>query len=209
MQDAVMCMSHFVQCIDLILYFIWRDNCWYWLGGGGMKRILLIADNSVWSQSVMAFAQVVSSRLYFSDRAKQYDAVLINAVSMSAETITGLVEAYAKSHVFLMGAEELRDRYKGEVLSCFVAGTSLRQVISIISLALSPESDASKEERDFLSDKEKLVLRFMSDGFSDREISQRSLMPLSSVKYHLRNSYEKLGVRNRVQAALKLQDISL
>lgn len=174
-----------------------------------MKRILLIADNSVWSQSVMAFARVVSRRLFFSDRTKQYDAVLINTVLMDEETIFDLIDLYKESHVFLIGSEGGRERYKNQVCSYFVAGTSLRQVISIISLALSPESDASKEERDFLSEKEKLVLKFMSDGFSDREISQRSLMPLSSVKYYLRNSYEKLGVRNRIQAALKLQDMPL
>lgn len=174
-----------------------------------MKRVLLIAENNLWSRSVVAFSRVVSSRLYFSDRTRKYDAVLINSASMDDEAIKSLLNQYSQSHIFLIGPESLRERYKEYVLGCFLEQVPLRQIISAMSLALSPKGDEKEKVEEFLSTKEKLVLKFLIDGFSDREISREASLPISSVKYYLRNSYEKLGVRNRIQAALKLKNMPL
>ncbi len=54
-----------------------------------------------------------------------------------------------------------------------------------------------------LSTREKEVLKLVTDGLSNREISQTLGISPSTVKNHLRNIMEKLHVRNRVEAAIR------
>ena len=56
---------------------------------------------------------------------------------------------------------------------------------------------------DQLSRREKEVLNLVTQGMSNKEISQSLGIGHSTVKNHLRNIMEKLHVRNRVEAALR------
>ena len=51
-----------------------------------------------------------------------------------------------------------------------------------------------------LTERERAVLRELVDGRSNREIAAALFIGESTVKTHLRNIYDKLGVSNRVQA---------
>lgn len=53
-----------------------------------------------------------------------------------------------------------------------------------------------------LSDREVTVLELIGQGLSNREIGQRLGIEEKSVKFHVTNIFTKLGVRNRVEAAL-------
>lgn len=52
-----------------------------------------------------------------------------------------------------------------------------------------------------LTEREVDVLLALSEGYSDKEIAARLYLSESTVKTHLRSIYQKLGVRNRAQAA--------
>ena len=75
-------------------------------------------------------------------------------------------------------------------------------------MALSPEaSEALSESTDFpvipaedLTDRERDVLRLLIDGLSNNEIAERLIISPSTVKYHIGNIYNKLGVDSRVAA---------
>jgi RNA polymerase sigma factor (sigma-70 family) len=54
-----------------------------------------------------------------------------------------------------------------------------------------------------LSGREQEVLKLVSEGLSNKEISQALGISASTVKNHLRNIMEKLHVRNRVEAAIR------
>ncbi|MFC2071150.1 response regulator [Chloroflexota bacterium] len=56
---------------------------------------------------------------------------------------------------------------------------------------------------DHLSPREKDVLKLVTQGLSNKEISQSLNIAESTVKNHLRNIMEKLHVRNRVEAAIR------
>ena len=57
------------------------------------------------------------------------------------------------------------------------------------------------------SDKQAKVLRFLADGCSNREIADKAFLTEGTVKQYVSEILSKLGVDNRVQAALRARDI--
>ena len=51
-----------------------------------------------------------------------------------------------------------------------------------------------------LSRKERAMLQALSKGLTNRELSKELEVTINTVKFHLSNLYEKLGVKNRAQA---------
>ena len=60
-----------------------------------------------------------------------------------------------------------------------------------------------------LSEREVEVLAWLASGASNREIGQRLYITENTVKRHVYNIFGKLNVRNRTQAALQAQRLSL
>jgi DNA-binding NarL/FixJ family response regulator len=56
-----------------------------------------------------------------------------------------------------------------------------------------------------LSERQREVLELLATGESNGEIAQRLYISANTVKFHLREIYSRLGVRNRVEAASLLQ----
>ncbi len=52
-----------------------------------------------------------------------------------------------------------------------------------------------------LSPSEIIVLRFLIEGYSNQQISDRLLVPVSKVKQEVQTILNKLGLKNRIQAA--------
>jgi LuxR family maltose regulon positive regulatory protein len=60
-----------------------------------------------------------------------------------------------------------------------------------------------------LSERELEVLRFMEKGMSNAEIAQRLVITIGTVKSHVHNIIEKLGVANRAQAVAQAKSLKL
>lgn len=56
-----------------------------------------------------------------------------------------------------------------------------------------------------LSSREVEVLKYISEGMKNQEIADKIFVSLSTVKTHTKNIFEKLDVRNRIEAARKAQ----
>ena len=56
-----------------------------------------------------------------------------------------------------------------------------------------------------LSQREHEILQLLCSGAPNREISEKLFLSENTVKFHLKNLYLKLDVRNRAQAILKAQ----
>lgn len=54
-----------------------------------------------------------------------------------------------------------------------------------------------------LTRREKEVLELLSQGFANKEIGQRLSLSLDTVRYHLKQIYDKLHVRSRTEAVAK------
>ena len=53
-----------------------------------------------------------------------------------------------------------------------------------------------------LTQREKEILKAIIDGRSNKEISDALFISIETVKSHIKSIYQKLQVRNRVEAAL-------
>ncbi len=62
---------------------------------------------------------------------------------------------------------------------------------------------------DQLSDREREVLQLLDGGLSNRAISTQLFVAESTVKWHLKNVYAKLGVRTRTQATSRARELGL
>jgi DNA-binding NarL/FixJ family response regulator len=54
---------------------------------------------------------------------------------------------------------------------------------------------------DRLTSRERDVLQLLSEGLTNAQIAERLVVQESTVKYHLQNIFQKLGVQNRTEAA--------
>ena len=62
---------------------------------------------------------------------------------------------------------------------------------------------------DPLSERELEVLRLIARGLSNREIGERLVLALSTVKGHNQNIYGKLGVQRRTEAVARARELGL
>lgn len=60
-----------------------------------------------------------------------------------------------------------------------------------------------------LSERELEVLRLIAAGFANKDIARRLDISLNTVKTHVKNIYDKLGVSSRTQASLRAQALDL
>lgn len=58
-----------------------------------------------------------------------------------------------------------------------------------------------------LSSREKEVLTYITQGLKNQEIADKMFVSISTIKTHTKNIFEKLDVRNRIEAARKAQII--
>ena len=68
--------------------------------------------------------------------------------------------------------------------------------------AMRPDPDQHEPTPDVLTERELEVLRLVTHGLSNQEISVQLNITLKTVKAHVSSILQKLGVENRVQAAL-------
>ena len=64
-------------------------------------------------------------------------------------------------------------------------------------------SQSTTSAADQLTDREEEVLTLLAQGFSNLQIAASLNLSESTVKFHLRNLYSKLGVTNRTEAAAR------
>jgi DNA-binding CsgD family transcriptional regulator len=62
----------------------------------------------------------------------------------------------------------------------------------------------SAKETENLSKREHEVLSYLAKGYRYREIAETLFISIETVRTHLRNIYEKLHVRSRGEAVLKV-----
>jgi DNA-binding NarL/FixJ family response regulator len=79
----------------------------------------------------------------------------------------------------------------------------LPQELATRALVALARGEVSQEEPlDTLTEREREVLSFLAQGYTNKDIAQSLFLSVRTVEAHLRNIYGKLGVASRTEAAL-------
>jgi DNA-binding NarL/FixJ family response regulator len=68
--------------------------------------------------------------------------------------------------------------------------------------AFSVAGAAPRGEKALLSDREKEIVHLVAQGFRNKEIGEKLFIREQTVKNHLHNIFDKLGVSDRLELAL-------
>jgi LuxR family maltose regulon positive regulatory protein len=86
-------------------------------------------------------------------------------------------------------------------------------VSRLLKAITKPEDDSDNGKAEALieplSEREREVLALIAEGLSNREIADRLILSVSTVKAHAHHIYTKLDVGNRVQAVERARAIGL
>ena len=87
-----------------------------------------------------------------------------------------------------------------------------RYVVTLLEAAgqqVRPTPHQSSRLMESLTAREREVLRLLVDGASNREIADRLVLSINTVKKHVLNLCGKLGVQSRAQAIVKARTLQL
>ncbi len=118
------------------------------------------------------------------------DTLLLDAVRAGA---SGYLLKHMDPGAFV---SEIRRRVSGE------AELTAEVAAKIVHALAGKSHEANGEHPDDLSEREREVLCLLGQGMTNREIADRLNIAENTVKNHLRSILQKLGLENRVQAAL-------
>jgi two-component system nitrate/nitrite response regulator NarL len=86
----------------------------------------------------------------------------------------------------------------------------LQRILKAGVAAANPDQKSTAPEiLDLLSKREKMLATHVSQGASNREIAEALHVTERTVKAHISAMFEKLAVRDRVQLALKLNNVDI
>jgi DNA-binding NarL/FixJ family response regulator len=192
-----------------------------------VKRLMIVADNSFAAQSVrLALRQTagfqvigfVDGSVPISAKAIELapDIVVVDDTQEPEHAIARLEELATylptAKRVFLtlrMDGDSLGQVFEAgaeAVISKAVHPVSLATLLREISretIVHMPRRSAAKATRDDcpLTDRELEILRLVAQGYTNGRIARELWVTEQTVKFHLSNTYRKLGVANRTEAS--------
>ena len=92
--------------------------------------------------------------------------------------------------------KSIREVYNGEI--CL----DNRMTAEVIDAFKKSAESGQRREKPLLSDREKQVVQLVAQGLGNREIGQKLSISEQTVKNHLHNIFDKLGVFDRLELAL-------
>jgi DNA-binding NarL/FixJ family response regulator len=84
-----------------------------------------------------------------------------------------------------------------------------RKVLAEFSRLAPPARSAGEGLPEPLTQREREVLQLLARGLRNREIAERLTLAEGTVKNHVTNILQKLGVRDRTQAAVRARDLGM
>ena len=133
--------------------------------------------------------------------------VIMLTVSEQADDVQDALTAHAKGYVLKgVASDELI-----EILGKIHNGESYIPPNLAATLLMRNAQKASKDEAENefdLNRREKQILEKLSEGMSNRQIAEDIYLSEKTVKHYMTQIMNKLHVSNRVQAALKAQELS-
>jgi DNA-binding NarL/FixJ family response regulator len=77
-----------------------------------------------------------------------------------------------------------------------------RMTAEVMKAFSKSRESGPRREKPLLSDREKEIVQLVAQGFRDKEIGEKLFISEQTVKNHLHNIFDKLGVSDRLELAL-------
>lgn len=133
--------------------------------------------------------------------------VVMLTVSEEQADLLEAVQAGARGYLLKhLKADEFLDMLQG--LARGEAAMS-RQTTARLLSGVSHASQAASDPAESLTEREVELLRLLAEGLSNKTMAQRLSLSENTVKYHLKNILQKLGARNRTEAATQAMRLGL
>jgi LuxR family maltose regulon positive regulatory protein len=125
--------------------------------------------------------------------------------------IQALTRAEPEGYVLTFTEEGVEmTRLLNRVLLAGRAGAvSLRIAPEYLTLLLDASAESETSSNTILSEREREILRLISSGLSNQEIADQLVIALSTVKSHVKQIFNKLGVNSRTQVLARARELSL
>ena len=122
--------------------------------------------------------------------AAEDDRDVVRAMRLGAR---GVVLKQSASDLLL---KSIRQVHEGEIW------LDNRMTAEVIDAFKKSAESGQRREKPLLSDREKEVVQLVAQGFRNREIGEKLFISEQTVKNHLHNIFDKLGVSDRLELAL-------
>jgi two-component system, NarL family, nitrate/nitrite response regulator NarL len=122
--------------------------------------------------------------------AAEDDRDVVRAMRLGAR---GVVLKQSASDLLL---KSIRKVYDGEIW------LDNRMTAEVIDAFKKSAEAGQRREKPLLSDREKEIVQLVAQGFRNREIGEKLFISEQTVKNHLHNIFDKLGVSDRLELAL-------
>ena len=126
--------------------------------------------------------------------------ILILTVYEDNDRIFGALKAGASGYLLKRAAP---DSILAAIQEVKQGGAPMSSQIARCVVQSFRETPSNPHKEDKLSQREEEILQQLSQGYSTKEIADRSSISVNTVRTHLQHIYDKLHVRSRTEAVLK------
>jgi len=100
--------------------------------------------------------------------------------------------------------KSIRKVHAGEIwLDSHTTAAVIRQFVAADEVPAAPQASAQRDrERSPLSQREREIVALVAQGFKNKEMAEKMFISEQTVKNHLHNIFDKLGVSDRLELAL-------
>jgi len=99
--------------------------------------------------------------------------------------------------------KSIRKVFAGEIwLDSHTTAAVMRQFATVGGETASSGSAKPREQRSPLSTREREIVSFVAQGYKNKEMAEKMFISEQTVKNHLHNIFDKLGVSDRLELAL-------
>lgn len=158
-------------------------------------------ENKNWADECLKIMVLQSIALDASDKTDEALTILADALALAQSgTFLRLFVDEGTSIMRLLSA-----LYEQGIMSDYV-----QKLLNLFDTLTTPSRLSENETLiEPLSERELEVLQLIAEGLSNRQISERLFLALSTVKGHNRNIFDKLGVKRRTEAVARANELDL
>jgi DNA-binding CsgD family transcriptional regulator len=131
---------------------------------------------------------------------------LVTRIAEAGRLRAGIADATQRIHAAATGVTLALATTPPDQRPPWLSETMREAILGTIIAPVSPNASASRAARrtgrpDGLTGREVEVLALVSEGWTNKEIAALLVLSVHTVERHIQNSYRKIGVRNRADAA--------